>query len=114
MTIASGTFIWIVIFWMLMPSTKGTMQFRVKTSLLVHLMTPLVPQKTGAFSSYGFLRLRKSCCGGAVLHSRYEKAKKMCICSPADYLLNSSCLALYSYSDLQKLGCRSILGGILC
>jgi len=42
MTIASGTFIWILIFWMLMPSTKGTMQFRVKTSLLVHLMTPLV------------------------------------------------------------------------
>ena len=79
MTIASGTFIWIVIFWMLMPSTKGTMQFRVKTSLLVHLMTPLVIhfvngieldifepalliflaqvckclKKTGAFSSYG-------------------------------------------------------------
>ena len=41
-TIASGMFVWILLFWSLIPSTKDTMQIRIKTFPLVDLMTPSV------------------------------------------------------------------------
>jgi len=41
-TIASEMFVWILLFWSLIPSTKDTMQIRIKTFPLVDLMTPSV------------------------------------------------------------------------
>ena len=41
MTIAFRIFVWIIIFWNHIKH-KGTMQFWIETSILAHLMTPLV------------------------------------------------------------------------
>jgi len=43
-TISSGTLFWIMLFRILMPGIKGTVQLRFQTSFLVYILTPLAIQ----------------------------------------------------------------------
>jgi len=43
-TISSGTLFWIMLFSILMPGIKGTVQLRFQTSFLVYILTPLAIQ----------------------------------------------------------------------
>ena len=51
-TISSGTLFWIMLFRILMPGIKGTVQLRFQTSFLVYILTPLAIQFAKAISNH--------------------------------------------------------------
>ena len=52
--ITSGTLVWILAFWFLMPSTEGSFQLRFKNSILIHIIATVVLHIVKAISYIWF------------------------------------------------------------
>lgn len=55
-TIASGSLIWIFVFWWFLPSTEGSFQVRFRNSILVHLVAFAIVHSAKAIR-HGFFKL---------------------------------------------------------